>query len=161
VTWQQLPAIWESDLLPLDKLVLLCLCKFANAHGRSAKPAQVTISRLTGIGSRRVRTALATLKQRGLITSEGKGRKGTISYAINLPLANRKDAVLAANPGTVSPTIHLNNPFNKDSNSFDSGSGWSGDSEPRYHRRTRQELVDEEDRERAAMRARLDARRRR
>ena len=142
MTWQQLPAIWESDLLPLDKLVLLCLCKFANAHGRSAKPAQATICRLTGIGARRVRTALATLKQRGIITAEGKGRKGTISYAINLPLANRKDAARAAHPGTVSPAIHLNNPFNKDSNSLDS--------QPRYHRRTRQELIDEEQRERAA-----------
>jgi hypothetical protein len=128
------------------------LCKFANAHGRSAKPAQVTISRLTGIGSRRVRTALATLKQRGIITAEGKGRKGTISYAINLPLANRKDAVRAAHVGTVSPTIHLNNPFNKDSNYFDSG---SGDSQPRYHRRTRQELIDKGERERKASKARI------
>ena len=100
MTWRLLPAIWESDLLPLDKLVLLCLAKYSDASGRSSKPAQATISRLTGIGARRVRTALATLKQRGLIVAEGKGRKGTISYAITLPLANKSDSTRAAHVGT-------------------------------------------------------------
>ena len=100
MTWRLLPGIWESDLLPLDKLVLLCLAKYSDSNGRHAKPAQTTISRLTGIGPRRVRTALATLKRRGFIVPEGKGRKGTIAYRINLPLADNGDLVRAADVGT-------------------------------------------------------------
>ena len=116
MTWRVLPAIWESDLSPLDKLVLLCLAKYSDSNGRHAKPAQTTISRLTGIGPRRVRTALATLKKRGFIVPEGKGRKGTIAYRINLPLANNGDSVRAGNVGTsVSQGRHREsyNPINK------------------------------------------------
>jgi hypothetical protein len=138
MTWRLLPAIWESDLLPLDKLVLLCLSKYSDSNGRNAKPAQDTISRLTGIGPRRVRTALATLKKRGLIIAEGKGLKGTIAYRINLPLANNGDSVRADKVGlSMSQGRHrdsynpidnqLKNPSNlKDSKRdsyFDSDSG--------------------------------------
>jgi DNA-binding transcriptional ArsR family regulator len=148
VTWRQLPAAWSCDLAPLDKLVLLCLCNFANATGRSAKPAQSSISRLTGVGPRRVRTALAMLKQRGIIAAEGKGRRGTISYAINLPLAERSGTSRAADPGTVSPTIQGMNPVNKkDSVYFDSG---PGNTKPLKYRATKEELIDEHERRRAA-----------
>ncbi len=116
MTWRLLPAIWGSDLLPLDKLVLLCLAKYSDSNGRNSKPAQDTISRLTGIGPRRVRTALATLRERGFIVPEGKGRKGTIAYRINLPLADNGDSSRAANVGTsVSQGRHREsyNPINK------------------------------------------------
>tara|TARA_R100001086_G_C11780989_1_gene243637 strand:+ start:243 stop:737 length:495 start_codon:yes stop_codon:yes gene_type:complete len=131
MTWRVLPAIWESDLSPLDKLVLLCLAKYSDGAGRNSKPAQDTISRLTGIGARRVRTALATLKKRGLIVPEGKGRKGTISYKINLPLANNGSSGRAGDVGTTKALgrhresynpvdIQLNNPINGNIN-FNSG----------------------------------------
>jgi DNA-binding transcriptional MocR family regulator len=149
MTWRLLPAIWESDLLPLDKLVLLCLAKYSDSNGRNSKPAQDTISRLTGIGPRRVRTALATLKKRGLIVAEGKGRKGTIAYRINLPLANNGDSSRAANVGTsVSLGRHresynpinkqLNNPSNSTSREYfdSSGSDYEGPKLDQYGRNT-------------------------
>jgi hypothetical protein len=148
VTWRLLPAIWESDLLPLDKLVLLCLAKYSDSNGRSSKPAQATISRLTGIGPRRVRTALATLKKRGLIAPEGKGRKGTIAYRINLPLANNGDSTRAAHVGisaslgrhqeSYNPSnIQLNNPSkSKKDSCFDSGSDYEGPKLDQYGRNT-------------------------
>jgi DNA-binding transcriptional ArsR family regulator len=152
MTWRLLPAIWESDLSPLDKLVLLCLSKYSDSNGRNAKPAQATISRLTGIGPRRVRTALATLKKRGLIVAEGKGRKGTIAYRINLPLANKDDSSRAADVGTTTSSgrhrdsgnpidsIQLKNPSNlKDSKRdsyFDSDSDYEGPKRDQYGRNT-------------------------
>ena len=153
MTWRQLPAVWDADLAPLDKLVLLCLCKFANERGRGARPAQATISRLTGIGPRRVRTALVTLRQRGLIVAEGKGRRGTINYAIALPLASAKPLSRATHPGTVVPTIQGTYPINRDSDSYSNSPGSSGAPLVRRFRRTREELSEEHARERAAGRA--------
>lgn len=127
MTWRLLPAIWESDLLPLDKLVLLCLAKYSDSNGRNAKPAQDTISRLTGIGPRRVRTALATLKKRGLIVAEGKGRKGTIAYRINLPLATNGDSSRAGHVGTSMSSGRSHHAYNPIDNQLKNPSNSKGD----------------------------------
>jgi hypothetical protein len=114
MTWRQLPAIWETPLRPIDKLVLLCLAQFANQAGKSAYPAQATISRLTGISLRSVRYALARLRDAGLIVPQGKGPQGTIKYQINLPLAAAQRggaAPVAYPPGNGLPTIQGNDPY--------------------------------------------------
>ena len=128
MTWRLLPAIWESDLLPLDKLVLLCLAKYSDSTGRNSKPAQATISRLTGIGPRRVRTALATLKKRGLIIAEGKGRKGTIAYRINLPIANNGGSSRAADVGTPTSSGRNHHAYNPIDNQLNNPSKSKRDS---------------------------------
>jgi hypothetical protein len=130
---------------------MLCLSKYSDSNGRNAKPAQATISRLTGIGPRRVRTALATLKKRGFIVPEGKGRKGTIAYRINLPIANNGDSVRAGYVGTSTSSgrhdraynpinNQLKNPSNlKDSKRdsyFDSDSDYEGPKRDQYGRNT-------------------------
>jgi DNA-binding transcriptional MocR family regulator len=162
MTWRQQPSIWKVDgLSPTERLVLLALAFFTNSRGSSAYPSQATLATMCNVSIPTIKRALRTLRKRQLIVSDGKGRKGTVRYNISLPLAHRGGS--PANGGEGSPVIY--NPGNrypinkeKDSNYFDSG---SGDSQPRYHRRTRQELVDEDERERAAMRARLDARNKR
>ena len=114
MTWRQLPAIWETPLRPTDKLVLLCLAQFANQAGKSAYPAQSTISRLTGVSTRGVKYALVRLRDAGLITPQGKGPNGTIKYQINLSLAAAQrggEAPVAYPPGHGLPTIQGSNPY--------------------------------------------------
>jgi DNA-binding transcriptional ArsR family regulator len=114
MTWRQLPAIWATPLRPTDKLVLLCLAQFANQSGHSARPSQATVSKMTGVSQRTVRYALARLKDSNLITPTGKGKRGTIQYRINMPLATNREAKGAAHHGNGLPTIQLtNNPINK------------------------------------------------
>ena len=114
MTWRQLPAIWAASLRPTDKLVLLCLAQFADQRGQSARPAQATVSKMTGVSPRSVRYALTRLKDAKLITPTGKGKRGTIQYRINMPLAPNRVAKGAAHHGNGLPTIQLtSNPINK------------------------------------------------
>ena len=114
MTWRQLPAIWATPLRPTDKLVLLCLAQFADQRGQSARPAQATVSKMTGISPRSVRYALNRLKDSKLITPTGKGKRGTIQYRINMPLTTSRGATGAAHHGNGLPTIQLtSNPINK------------------------------------------------
>jgi len=122
VTWRQLPAIWATPLRPTDKLVLLCLAQFANQSGHSARPSQATVSRMTGVSPRSVRYALTRLKDAGLITPTGKGKRGTIQYRINVSLATSRVAKGAAHHGNGLPTIQLKNPINKRDSYFNSSS---------------------------------------
>ena len=109
MTWRQLPAIWATPLRPTDKLVLLCLAQFADQRGQSARPAQATVSKMTGVSPRSVRYALTRLKDAKLITPTG-----TIQYRINMPLATSRGATGAAHHGNGLPTIQLtSNPINK------------------------------------------------
>jgi DNA-binding transcriptional ArsR family regulator len=118
MTWRQLPAIWATPLRPTDKLVLLCLAQFADQRGQSARPSQTTVSKMTGVSPRSVRYALTRLKDAGLITPTGKGRKGTIQYRINVSLATSRVAKGAAHPGNGLPTIQGKNPINKKGDSY-------------------------------------------
>ena len=121
MTWRQLPAIWAASLRPTDKLVLLCLAQFADQRGQSARPSQTTVSKMTGVSPRTVRYALARLKDAKLITPTGKGKRGTIQYRINMPLATNREAKGAAHHGNGLPTIQLtDNPINKRDSYFNS-----------------------------------------
>ena len=158
MTWRQQPAIWKVDgLRPTERLVLLALAFFTNPRGSSAYPSQAMLATMCNVSIPTIKRALRTLRNRRLIVADGQGRKGTIRYTIALPLAHRGGSPV--NGGEGSPVIYnpVNKyPVNKDStNSFDSGSGWSGDSQPRRFRRTRQELIDEYERERKAGKARI------
>ena len=90
MTWRQQPAIWRVEgLRPMERLVLLALAYFGNQAGSSSYPAQSTLSKMCGVSIPTIKRALKSLRNRHLIIVEGKGRKGTISYKIDLPLAAR------------------------------------------------------------------------
>ena len=55
------------NLEPLDKLVYICLLRYADNNSREAFPAQVRIGKDIGITRQRVNTAIKTLTDRGLI----------------------------------------------------------------------------------------------
>lgn len=118
MTWRQLPAIWAVEgLRPAERLVLLALAYFADSNGANSYPAQQTLASMCSCSPDTVKRALRTLRERGLITATGKGRKGTIRYAIELPMATAPPRQGGAPPhpqgGHQRPTILLKNPINK------------------------------------------------
>ena len=60
--------VWELDLPPGEKLVLLALADQANDDGRQCWPAVETIAHRSGQGVRTVRRALASLETAGHLT---------------------------------------------------------------------------------------------
>jgi DNA-binding transcriptional MocR family regulator len=164
MTWRLLRPIWRIDNITASRrLVLLALASFTDQRGANAYPSQVTLARMCCCSRSTIKRALVELVRRGLISPQGKGRKGTIRYSVALSSMTYVEA--HSDPPT-RPTVTYN-PSNSNPGNYPSEKNYdyfnpdSGDSQPRYHRRTRQELVDEEQRERAAMRARLDARNKR
>jgi DNA-binding transcriptional MocR family regulator len=166
MTWRLLRPIWRlENVTASQRLVLLALASFTDQRGANAYPSQGTLARMCCCNRSTIQRALAELIRRGLISPQGKGRKGTIRYSVDASMhqdvphhAPSTGRTVQHNPSKGNPS---NYPSEKDSIYFNGGSGWSGDTNTRLHRRTRQELADEEQRERAAMRARLDARRKR
>lgn len=59
--------VWESDLPPNLKIVLLAIVDHADDDGRNAYPSQETIARKTGYSVRQVKRIVAELKDKGLI----------------------------------------------------------------------------------------------
>lgn len=60
--------VWELDLSPGEKLVLLALADQANDEGRQCWPSVETICRRSGQGERTVRRILAGLEKKNLLT---------------------------------------------------------------------------------------------
>jgi predicted transcriptional regulator len=58
------------NLDPLDKLVYICLLRYANNSSREAYPGQETIAKNVGISRKRVNIAVKVLEEKGLIKKE-------------------------------------------------------------------------------------------
>lgn len=117
MTWRQLPAIWAVEgLRPVERLVLLALAYFADGNGANSYPAQQTLASMCSCSPRSIKRTLRSLRERGLITATGKGRKGTIRYTVELPMATAppRQGVTPPAPtrGHQRPTILLKNPIN-------------------------------------------------
>lgn len=69
-----LSAAWDLDIASTEKMVLMCLCDFANEEG-VCWPSVATIMRKTSKSERTVQTALKWLKDNEFYTLEG--RNGT------------------------------------------------------------------------------------
>ena len=118
MTWRQLPAIWAVEgLRSTERLVLLAVAYFADSNGANSYPAQQTLASMCSCSPRSIKRTLRSLRERGLITATGKGRKGTIRYTVELPLATappRQGVTPPAPPrGHQRPTILVKNPVNK------------------------------------------------
>jgi len=75
--------VWDSQLGPNEKLVLLALADFANDNGENAWPSVATIAQKTSLGERTVQRKLIEMIQSGLITRDGRGPRGTNRYHIS------------------------------------------------------------------------------
>lgn len=75
--------VWDLDLPPSEKIVLLALADQANDAGRNCWPSVPTIARRSSQGERTVRRALQSLEAKGLLSIHH--RTGTSSqYHIHL-----------------------------------------------------------------------------
>ena len=92
MTWRLIGPIWRlPDVTASQRLVLLALASFTDKNGSNAYPSQATLSRMACCSGRTVRRALADLFAMELITPSGKGRRGTIRYAVNVNVQGKED----------------------------------------------------------------------
>lgn len=106
--------VWDIDLPPSEKLVLLSLADQANDTGTNCWPAVETIARRSGQSARTVRRSLASLEERGHLSRQHRGGTST-QYHIHpchcvtpdtvSPLTDWQDtpATVSTTPATVSP----------------------------------------------------------
>jgi hypothetical protein len=92
MTWRLIGPIWRiENVTASQRLVLLALASFTDQNGANAYPSQSTLARMACCSARTVRRALADLIAMELITPSGKGRRGTIRYAVNVNVLGRAD----------------------------------------------------------------------
>jgi hypothetical protein len=92
MTWRLIGPIWRlPDVTSMERLVLLALASFTDKAGANAYPSQSTLARMCCCSGRTVRRALADLIAMELIMSQGKGRRGTIRYAVTVNVLGRAD----------------------------------------------------------------------
>lgn len=141
--------VWEIDLPPGEKLVLLALADQANDEGTQCWPSVETIAKRSGQGVRTVRRALASLEQAGHLTRQHRdgtstqyrvhpGQSGTPAKSAPLPKTTQTPAKLAAKPSRTTSNKHTQRahvipeswepqPFGNGSKSADIIAGWSAD----------------------------------
>lgn len=101
--------VWDLDLPPGEKLVLLALADQANDQGTQCWPSVATIGRRSGQGERTVRRALADLETKGHITRDHRDgtstqyrihpcQSGTPDKSAPLPKTPKTPAKLAPKP---------------------------------------------------------------
>lgn len=107
--------VWELDLPPGEKLVLLALADQANDEGRQCWPSVDTIAGRSGQGERTVRRALKDLETKGHLTRshrEGTStqyhvhpcQSGTPAKSAPLPNTTQTPAKLAPKPSRTTNT---------------------------------------------------------
>ena len=87
--------VWEAQLPPMEKLVLLALADCANDEGH-CWPSANTLARKSGQGERTVRRSIQSLIGKGHLTQEQ--RKGTSPNYLVHPCQSGTPARQAANP---------------------------------------------------------------
>lgn len=99
-------AVWELDLTPVEKLVLLALADCANDEGL-AWPSIATIRRKANVGERTVQRSIRSLEIQGILTRKeviGKGCKYTIHPRHSgTPATKSPPPQSAQTPATVAP----------------------------------------------------------
>jgi DNA-binding transcriptional ArsR family regulator len=111
---------WDSSIPSTEKMVLLCLCDFANDEGQNCYPSVAKISRKTSKNERTVQRALRWLEDNGILTSHERSGTST-NYTIHPRQFDRGDNLTGVTKttkggGTVSPrgrrgvTLTINEP---------------------------------------------------
>ena len=75
-------AAWELDIPSTEKMVLLCLCDFANDEGHSCHPSVGTLSKKTSKDERTVQRALKWLEENRFLKRDVRPGTST-AYILN------------------------------------------------------------------------------
>ena len=85
MTWWLIGPAWKVPALTMsERIVLLALVSFTDKAGANAYPSIATLSARCCCNRSTVHRALKSLRERGVIEPQGKGRKGTIRYKVRL-----------------------------------------------------------------------------
>jgi DNA-binding transcriptional MocR family regulator len=85
MSWRLIGPAWKvPDLTMAERIVLLALVSFTDKRGANAYPSIATLSTRCCCNRSTVHRALKSLRERGVIEPQGKGRKGTIRYKVRL-----------------------------------------------------------------------------
>lgn len=68
--------VWDVDVPPSEKLVLLCYANYADQSGKNIYPAIDSVAKKTKLNRRTVQRATKSLEEKGLLIADGKGRNG-------------------------------------------------------------------------------------
>lgn len=74
---------WDMDIPSTEKMVLLCLCDYADDNGRSCYPAISTLAKRTSKNARTVQRALRWLEKSKICDSHERSGTST-NYTLNL-----------------------------------------------------------------------------
>ena len=74
---------WDMDIPSTEKMVLLCLCDYADDNGRSCYPAISTLAKRTSKNARTVQRALRWLEKSKICDSHERAGTST-DYTLNL-----------------------------------------------------------------------------
>ena len=78
--------VWERDMPPAEKLLLLCLADFADDHGKNICPSVGLMCAKTGITDRTCRRMIAAFRTQGILIMLRKMPKThTIEYKLVMP----------------------------------------------------------------------------
>jgi hypothetical protein len=75
--------VFESDLEPTRRMVALIYANFANDDGENSWPSVSTISRMTGLTDRAVRTNVKTLVADKILVPDGQSKYRTNRFKLN------------------------------------------------------------------------------
>lgn len=105
-------AAWELDIPQTEKMVLLCLCDYANDKGE-CWPAVESLARKCSVSDRTVQRAIRGLVQSGILAvKQSRGRVAN-TYSIIITQPRQSVTPTECHPDTVSPptpTICRSNP---------------------------------------------------
>ena len=86
-------AVFDADLRPPIKLVLLALADYADAYGQGCFPSVDSLSRRTGYTRRQIQRSLRAAIDLGTIVNVGVSPVGTTEYRILLPALAERPSV--------------------------------------------------------------------
>ena len=129
MTWRLLRPIWRlENVTASQRFVLLALASFTDQRGANAYPSQSTLARMCCCNRSTVQRALAALIRRGLISPQGKGRKGTIRYSVNISMHQDMPHDAPATRRTVQHNPSKRNPSNSNPSKSPGDSCFDSDS---------------------------------
>ena len=101
-----------------ERVVLLALVSYTDSNAENAYPSIATLSDRCCCNRSTVHRALKSLCTRGLISPQGKGRKGTIKYRVCLTVQHGVSHIAPDQSHSATPTVRTapHNPSNNPSN---------------------------------------------
>ena len=103
------------DINAQQKLVLIAMNQYGK-DGANIYPAIDTIAKLASLSPRQARRHIKTLRLKGILKPQGKGRNNTIRYALNVPTRGPSKVGPGGRPRpTNNLDNNLDNPLIRDS----------------------------------------------